>query len=44
MKFINAKIYYMYNGNIGHNIYLKQLLKINGNQNSNLLLDLIKIF
>ena len=25
----------MYNGNIGHNIYLKQLLKINGNQNSN---------
>ena len=35
MKFINAKIYYMYNGNIGHNIYLKQLLKINGNQNSN---------
>ena len=35
MKFINAKIYYMYNGNIGHNIYLKQLLKVNGNQNSN---------
>ena len=35
MKFINEKIYYMYNGNIGHNIYLKQLLTINGNQNSN---------
>lgn len=25
----------MYNGNIGHSIYYKQLLTINGNQNSN---------
>ena len=35
MEFINEKIYYMYNGNIGHNVYIKQLLTINGNQNSN---------
>lgn len=35
MKFINEKIYFMYKGDIGHNIYIKQLLTINGNQNSN---------
>lgn len=35
MEFINEKIYYMYNGNIGHSIYIKKLLTINGNQNSN---------
>ena len=35
MKYINEKINKMYNGNIGHNIFKKQLLTINGNQNSN---------
>ena len=35
MKFINEKIYKMYDGNIGHNIFKKELLTINGNQNSN---------
>ena len=35
MKFINEKIFYMYNGKIGHSVYLKKLLTINGNQNSN---------
>ena len=35
MKFINEKIYKMYNCNIGNNIFKKQLLIINGNQNSN---------
>jgi len=35
MIFINEKIYQMYDGNIGHNIYRKELLTINGDQNSN---------
>ena len=35
MIFINEKIYEMYDGNIGHNIYRKELLTINGDQNSN---------
>ena len=35
MIFINEKIYEMYDGNIGHNIYCKELLTINGDQNSN---------
>ena len=35
MKFINEKIKDMYNGNIGYNIFKKQLLTLNGKQNSN---------
>ena len=35
MIFINEKIYEMYDGDIGHNIYRKELLTINGDQNSN---------
>lgn len=34
MNFINKKIYLLYKVNIGHNIYIKQLLTINGRQNS----------
>ena len=33
--FINKKIYDEYNGNIGYNVYIKKLLTINGDQNSN---------
>ena len=35
MNFINEKIKEIYNGNIGHNIYKKELLTIKGDQNSN---------
>ena len=35
MIFINVKMHEMYDGNIGHNIYRKELLTINGDQNSN---------
>ena len=35
MKFINKKINDIYNGDIGHNLFKKQLLTINGEQNSN---------
>lgn len=39
MKFINEKINEIYKGNIGYNIYRKQLFIINGNQNSNISIE-----
>ena len=43
-RFINEKIYYIYNGNIGHNFNLKQLLIIKGNQISNATIKFNKNF
>ena len=34
MEFINKKIYSLYNGNIGNNIYRKEILTLNKSQKS----------